>query len=280
MAVHMIDLQSEPAPISFDQDTVQSYVFMTDEDAEWREVTEKSLDEYMEHHDLQGYDEVTRVVMQHFQNLAFKYIHRSAACGEARVLDVGCGVGRKLPLYAADIAYDAVYVGLDPIHVNVERDYHFLCAKAEDLSCLRFEAPFDLVLFATSLDHVRDVGIALNAVKTVLVNGGYMLFWLGLHDSGVVAETAGSQALKRIFSVRGLFFRSLRMLKWIVTGLPALLLRCAMREHRLRKGVPLDPFHFHYFLENDVDRLFSSHGEVLEKLRIPGTNSLLVVVKV
>ncbi|TLS69041.1 class I SAM-dependent methyltransferase [Mariprofundus erugo] len=278
MPVHTIDLESEQDEINFDHADKQSYVFMTDDDAEWRQVTEKSLDEYIEYHDLQGYDELTRVVMQHFQNIAFKYMHLSAG-DDARVLDVGCGVGRTLPLYARDIAGHSLYVGLDPIHVNVERDYHFLCAKAEDLARLTFAAPFNLVLFATSLDHVRDVRVALDAVKTVLADGGYMVFWLGLHDSSLVAETAGSQVLKKIFSCQGLLRRSLHLLKWLVTGLPALLLRCAARERSLRKRMPLDPFHFHYFLDDDIDRLLSGHGEIVERLRIPGTNSLFVVIR-
>jgi len=273
-----IGLDNRRDPLQFGGDEyIACLVTPDEEDQQWREVTQEGLEDYLHHHDADGYDALTRTVMELYEGVIAKY---ALQCDARAALDVGCGVGRQRPIYVRKLPSRIDYLGLDPIWVNEDRAYDFLCAKVEDLNWLNIQNRYDLALFATSLDHFLDVDIALNAVKKVMNKGGYMIFWVGLHDSHLVAEMAATRAFAHIFAARSLFKRMGLLAKWVAIELPRLLVICFTRGSRLRKGKPLDRFHFHYFLEANMAGMLSAHGELVETIRLPGTNSLFIVVKV
>jgi SAM-dependent methyltransferase len=89
------------------------------------------------------------------------------------VLDVGCGI-QEFPSYLDGLVIDRL-AGVDPLASQVERKFEFVQGFAEFLPWENEE--FDLVVAATSLDHVVSLDMALSEIKRVLRPGGY--FWVG-----------------------------------------------------------------------------------------------------
>jgi SAM-dependent methyltransferase/uncharacterized protein YbaR (Trm112 family) len=92
-----------------------------------------------------------------------------------RVLDIGCGPNAQRSAYANAIAQDH-YVGLDPLEGAAQRQYIFIRGLAEYLPFA--DASFDNVIFYSSLDHVLDVGRALDEAVRVLRPGGSVNVWM------------------------------------------------------------------------------------------------------
>jgi SAM-dependent methyltransferase len=91
------------------------------------------------------------------------------------VLDVGCGI-QEFPSYLDGLVIDRL-AGVDPLASQVERKFEFVRGFAEFLPWENEE--FDLVVAATSLDHVVSLDMALSEIKRVLRPGGYFVTWVG-----------------------------------------------------------------------------------------------------
>jgi SAM-dependent methyltransferase len=91
------------------------------------------------------------------------------------VLDVGCGI-QELPSYLDGLVIDRL-AGVDPLASPVKRKFEFVQGFAEFLPWENEE--FDLVVAATSLDHVVSLDMALSEIKRVLRPGGYFVTWVG-----------------------------------------------------------------------------------------------------
>lgn len=102
----------------------------------------------------------------------------SALPAGARVLDLGCGQGFYLPLYA-ELGLVATGVELDPLpRAEAERKaaalgFTVLSARAEDLPLP--DAHFDAVVMSEVLEHLADPAPALTGVARVLKAGGLFL---------------------------------------------------------------------------------------------------------
>ena len=82
------------------------------------------------------------------------------------VLDVGCGLQEK-PLYLAGID-DSRITGIDPL--DAPHPFAFWQTAIEDYD----GGPFDTVICATSLDHVRNLTIAVHSMVRL---GRRLIFW-------------------------------------------------------------------------------------------------------
>jgi SAM-dependent methyltransferase/regulator of replication initiation timing len=91
------------------------------------------------------------------------------------VLDVGCGI-QEFPSYLDGLVIDRL-AGIDPLASELERKFEFVQGFAEFLPWKNDE--FDLVVAATSLDHVVSLDMALGEIKRVLRPGGYFVTWVG-----------------------------------------------------------------------------------------------------
>jgi 2-polyprenyl-6-hydroxyphenyl methylase/3-demethylubiquinone-9 3-methyltransferase len=96
----------------------------------------------------------------------------------ARVLDVGCGQGFYLPLYA-ELGLVATGVEMDPVpRAEAERKaaalgFDVLDAPAERLPLT--DASYDAVVMSEVLEHLPDPTVALVEVSRVLKPGGLLL---------------------------------------------------------------------------------------------------------
>jgi ubiquinone/menaquinone biosynthesis C-methylase UbiE/uncharacterized protein YbaR (Trm112 family) len=93
---------------------------------------------------------------------------------EGLILDVGCGP-QALPSYA-EAAIER-FVGVDPLRGEQPRQFAFAQAIAEYLPFK--DDAFDRVLFATSIDHVLSIELALAEAHRVTKAGGMVCIWLG-----------------------------------------------------------------------------------------------------
>jgi SAM-dependent methyltransferase len=246
-----------------------------DAGAEWRVVNDASIDEYMAHHGGDQYPDDVKTHMTLFAGFIAKHL---LAVGGRTVIDVGCGVGTKHPLYIREMAGAIRYVGLDPIKVNLARDYAFVCGRLEDLAKHGLSKPADVAVFATSLDHFEDARAALRLAAS-LVDKGRVLLWVGLHDSAAVSASVGARAFARACDLSGSpLLRMGGLLGYTVLRTPRLFYSLYQRERSLARGERLDKFHFHYFLREELLQLVSQAGAVIEFVQVPGSNSAFVAL--
>lgn len=92
------------------------------------------------------------------------------------VLDIGCGP-QELPVYLRGFRLDRL-AGLDPLPGVAKRRMDFCQGFSEFLPWE--DGQFDVVLFATSLDHVLSLEKTLDEVCRVLRPGGKCIVWAGL----------------------------------------------------------------------------------------------------
>ena len=139
---------------------------------------------------------------------------------EGRILDIGCGV---IPLPEYMKGSNAEWYGIDPIDIDVEREFNFTKGMAEKLPYKN--EFFDAVIFATSLNHLCDVIAAEKETYRVLKKGGVVIIWTGLISEKRYKEwkaNGGSCDSKHLWgftesSIRKIFSRFI-VENWIVNG--------------------------------------------------------------
>ncbi|MFH0732516.1 MAG: methyltransferase domain-containing protein [Candidatus Omnitrophota bacterium] len=93
---------------------------------------------------------------------------------KGRILDVGCGP-QPLPLYLEGYSLNKIW-GIDPISEPRDHPFCFKKGVAEFLPLRRDF--FDVVIAATSLDHVFLLDKAYSEIYRVVKKNGFFLAWL------------------------------------------------------------------------------------------------------
>jgi ubiquinone/menaquinone biosynthesis C-methylase UbiE len=105
----------------------------------------------------------------------------------ARVLDVGCGVGHAVRLFADQLGSDATVVGVDLSmpHLQVASGGNGLRFVQADASRLCFrDATFDLIWSCNTINHLADPVAAIRAMRAALRPAGRLV----LAQSGFLPE--------------------------------------------------------------------------------------------
>ena len=185
--------------------------------AEWGQKQQSSMHEYFAH------PESPPEETGPFYQLFDAYISSATyARTPLKILDVGCGVSAQPPPYAGTLVKnsaggDRIYVGIDPIRHNISgRAYPFICGRIEDLP-KKLDDKFDVFLFSTTLDHFERIESVVTIVRQLANRDAICIFWIGLHDTQIVAEQAGSKAFLKLY-------RSLNPLRFLL-GFSVALLR-------------------------------------------------------
>jgi len=246
---------------------------------EWERRQSTAIPDYVD--ELEAVPAETQSLYQLFSWYIARALLESGSC---RVLDVGCGIGKRLPSYvrpleAAFASRGIGYIGLDPVERNLSgRDYPFICARIEDVPSMLDER-FDLFLFATSLDHVEDTGRAAAAVRALATERALGVFWLGLHDPDLVAEQMGRKWFGRLYSSLNPF-----AVLWRAALVVALMARrypdMVRRAQQLKRGTPLDDLHFAYFTRANAHLHLARFGTVRDFALVPGMNSAFATVEI
>lgn len=157
------------------------------------------------------------------------------------------------------------------------REYLFINGKFEGLSHF-VETKFDYLLFSTSLDHFENLEDVRNEIKKVIKKGGLAFFLVGLHDPEIVARYSMAYSFDKfdIFNKFKLFKHTIK-LPFKLLKLYFLMLK---RKILLRKSIPLDNLHYHYFTKEKLEAYMKSIGEIMDVRYIPLTNVVMYAVKV
>lgn len=255
----------------------RTILFPSKQDDLWRKINDSSINEYIAHHENDAYPDSVKTIAKLFEGFIAKTL---LAPHPMLVLDVGCGIGTKFPLYFRGIRNGNIeYMGLDPIEINFSRTYPFICAKIEDVvDHATIFPPINIFIFATSLDHFQDLDYVAMAVRQLAATGAKAIFWIGLHDPDIVAQSIGSSLFARLFAKQNIFVILAKWLAYSAIYLPRLILSMAKRKKMLQTKQPLDEHHFHYFVRQKIASALSKFGELDEIIEVPGTNSIFVVV--
>jgi len=198
---------------------------------------------------------------------------------ELTVLDVGCGISNRVPLYFRDIADQgrAMYVGLDPLEVITERDYIFINGKFEGLH--RFlHHKFDCLIFSTSLDHFPDLDLVNQEIHRMLKPNGVAIFWVGVHDPSIVSEKLFSDSF-RMFSILSIS-KVLRRAISFPVSIIRMHFMMKRRNSKLLSRMSLDSLHFHYFTESSLKAFMETVGTVIDCQHVRTTNSFFYAVRI
>jgi SAM-dependent methyltransferase len=184
------------------------------------------------------------------------------------VLDVGCGTAALPPYHRRDGR--ARYVGVDPLVGTIARDFEFVVGVGERLPFR--SARFDVVVSATTLDHVVDAAASLREVRRVVRPGGRVAIWMGVVDSVALRHAATADypmptaaGMRRRLAERDLRGIRTAALRRLVHN-PARRARTELR-FRLRERETIDTlyadrasYHFRFFKESDILRLLEMCG--------------------
>ena len=125
----------------------------------------ESLDAYREHPESSCAVE-GRFNAQLFAGFAAPYL-------QGRILDIGCGP-YAMPNYLE--GYPVEYIsGIDPLEPFEAHPFEFVQGFAEFLPWQNDS--FDVLITATSLDHVLSIDLAFSEIRRVLKPGGLLLVW-------------------------------------------------------------------------------------------------------
>jgi ubiquinone/menaquinone biosynthesis C-methylase UbiE len=117
---------------------------------------------------------------------------------DGKVLDVGCGPQGSVPGYI-DMTAGIDYVGLDPLQGEPSREFVHIAGMAEMLPFA--DRVFNRVIFATSLDHLLDMNLALKETARVLSTDGAVYIWTDNLEETQDVSSLTSRALR--IAVRG-----------------------------------------------------------------------------
>ncbi len=184
------------------------------------------------------------------------------------ILDIGCGTAAQPPYHRRDGR--ARYVGVDPLVGTIARDFEFVVGVGEHLPFR--SARFDVVLSATTLDHVVDAATSLREARRVVRPGGRVALWVGVVDSVALRHAATADyplptaaGMRRRLAqrdLRGIRTAALRRLVHNPARRATTELRFRLRERETIDALYADraSYHFRFFKESDVLHLLEESG--------------------
>ncbi len=252
---------------------------------EWQKRQDASFQEYTDIYENGKMPDYVKDLLVLFRGYISNYIlfysRKRTKSRNMKLLDVGCGVSKTLPIYMRGIDHSIVYVGLDPIQINFDRRYLFVNARIEELmDLLDCDEKFDLFVFSTSLDHFEDIEDVAKIIKELSQPGALALFFVGLHDPEIVARKVGAFLFGRMFETLTLPKLLIRIFGAYLIRIPASCLSLMRRDFKLRNDISLDEKHFYYFTRESVRRYISMFGNILDVTEIPDTNAQFICCEI
>lgn len=251
---------------------------------EWVAKQQASMDDYHQTHVPENVDAAIKSIYALFKGYISNalVVHFRDNIKSAKVLDVGCGIFKTVPPYIGNISESAIYVGLDPIDENYERDYLFIHGRIEDLNAqLSGDSKFDLFVFSSTLDHFESIDAVADEIKKLANPGAIAVFFVGLNEAFPMSQMFGCATYKKVFSGN---LSTLHFLKeWAITALyrlPHMFLYLRGRQNKIKNGLPLDTLHFYYFTNDNIAGHVGKFGEITDITPVTGTNAMFVTCKI
>ena len=247
----------------------------------WQEKQDTALDEYLASHVQELISPQTTSLYKLFGAYIGNALHEPDEKKQPNVLDIGCGIGGKRPLYIRTLQDDVNYFGLDAFDLNPDREYPFICSRIETLMKVpEFRGKFDMFIFGTSLDHFENLDEVAETVRYLAAPNAKVVFWVGLHDVDLIASEEGARDLGRVFQGSGVLSTFVRSLGYLFWTFPRVFLVLMLRQMKLNKRKNLDDFHFWYFTEKDLPGVLSQFGEISDITYVPGGGSIFATCRI
>ena len=228
---------------------------------EWQEMQAGSVSRYQ----APAYEEDQRVAQ------LFGGFIAAGLPQDAVVIDIGCGPFGHLPPYIKDLGLSR-YVGMEPLTVAVDRDYPCLVGAVAEITPMA-DASVDAAVFATSLDHIEEVDVAMADIRRVLKPGGRVLVWNGLYEPEALAF---GKTFETIFLTGSPLKRAARILAGPLEY-AHLGYRMWKRRRMIARGQRLDDAHCRYYTrESSVADLVRWGFTVTRSIVVPGSPSMFL----
>lgn len=252
------------------------FVFDEEKDDAFSSMQEASIGQYKNHNNKQ--QEIS-------DNIRVSYIllkdlinnHILTLNDDVSILDVGCGISNTIPAYMPTSSIKSyLYIGLDPYLINTDRDYLFICSKIENLNPSILFHRFNLFVFSTTLDHMRNLDETFRSIKDLADEDGYAIFLVGIHDTRDFIKYRISLLIDSLFEMKNKIILPL----FLVIGVLKIIFRSLLRQYKISNNLPLDNLHFHYFTRNKIRLSLQSLGTIENYFNVPNSNSVLFKVKI
>ena len=155
---------------------------------DWEIKQKNSIEEYNLTHD-NNYPEYINYIFRIYGWVINSTILRKISNNnQINVLDVGCGISKKIPPYFNCNNNQVNYIGLDPININSNRDFLFINSVIEKIDELIPPNSIDIFCFSTSLDHIQDLNILVEKLKIVANKNAKVVMVQSVRDSNIYAN--------------------------------------------------------------------------------------------
>lgn len=242
---------------------------------EWDTKQKNSLEEYKLTHD-NNYPEYINYIFGIYgwvinSTILRKLVNRN----QINVLDIGCGISKKIPPYFNCNNNQVNYIGLDPININSNRDYLFINSVVEKIDELIPPNSIDIFCFSTSLDHIQDLNILVEKLKIVANKNAKVVMIQSVRDSNIYANKLMYYHLDLMNDTSFTGFKNklkyYNRIRLFILNLFRVRKKIEFLEKKMQNSQNLDDLHFHFFTIETLRKFLTKKvgKPCVEKLILP-----------
>tara|TARA_B100001564_G_C20505769_1_gene608278 strand:+ start:59 stop:901 length:843 start_codon:yes stop_codon:yes gene_type:complete len=242
---------------------------------DWEIKQKNSIEEYNLTHDNNYPEYINYIFRIYGWVINSTILSKISNNNQINVLDVGCGISKKIPPYFNCNNNQVNYIGLDPININSNRDFLFINSVIEKIDELIPPNSIDIFCFSTSLDHIQDLNILVEKLKIVANKNAKVVMVQSVRDSNIYANKLMYYHLDSMNNISFTGFKNklkyINRVKLFILNLFKERKKIEVLEKKMKSSQSLDDLHFHFFTRETLRNfLVNKIGKsCVEKLILP-----------
>ena len=242
---------------------------------DWEIKQKNSIEEYNLTHDNNYPEYINYIFRIYGWVINSTILSKISNNNQINVLDVGCGISKKIPPYFNCNNNQVNYIGLDPININSNRDFLFINSVIEKIDELIPPNSIDIFCFSTSLDHIQDLNILVEKLKIVANKNAKVVMVQSVRDSNIYANKLMYYHLDSMNNISFTGFKNklkyINRVKLFILNLFKERKKIEVLEKKIKSSQSLDDLHFHFFTRETLGNfLVNKIGKsCVEKLILP-----------
>tara|TARA_Y100000991_G_scaffold189986_1_gene156134 strand:- start:265 stop:1107 length:843 start_codon:yes stop_codon:yes gene_type:complete len=242
---------------------------------DWEIKQKNSIEEYNLTHDNNYPEYINYIFRIYGWVINSTILSKISNNNQINVLDVGCGISKKIPPYFNCNNNQVNYIGLDPININSNRDFLFINSVIEKIDELIPPNSIDIFCFSTSLDHIQDLNILVEKLKIVANKNAKVVMVQSVRDSNIYANKLMYYHLDSMNNISFTGFKNklkyINRVKLFILNLFKERKKIEVLEKKMKSSQSLDDLHFHFFTRETLGNfLVNKIGKsCVEKLILP-----------
>lgn len=242
---------------------------------DWEIKQKNSIEEYNLTHDNNYPEYINYIFRIYGWVINSTILSKISNNNQINVLDVGCGISKKIPPYFNCNNNQVNYIGLDPININSNRDFLFINSVIEKIDELIPPNSIDIFCFSTSLDHIQDLNILVEKLKIVANKNAKVVMVQSVRDSNIYANKLMYYHLDSMNNISFTGFKNklkyINRVKLFILNLFKERKKIEVLEKKMKSSQSLDDLHFHFFTRETLRNfLVNKIGKsCFEKLILP-----------